>query len=139
MDLMPRSTVALMLTEFFAAHDTVLEVRLFTNDIELSPVTALGDLIEPIGTWYAVAAGVYGEVFAADDNGLQIDVGSVQFNYSGVSPPETIRGYAVVENAVTDILLHVAKLPEPKLMAGILDSLVILAQFVVPAITGDQV
>lgn len=118
---------------------TAPEVRLFTPDIYPDPTTPLASLVEPAGTWYAAIPAVYGDVYL-DGQALRFTIQSVQFNYSGVSTPEAVFGYMVVDVRVgpVDHLLQARRLPAPVTMSSTLDALVIEPSVAFPAILAVQ-
>lgn len=104
---------------------TAPEVRLFTNSITPGPDTDFLSLTEPTGSWYAAQAVTYGEVFQHPDGSMEVRCASVQFNYTGSDPSQTIRGYYVVEPGSPDVPYHGGNLPAPVAMGGVLDSVIV--------------
>lgn len=75
-------------------------VALFKNNIVPSQVTAWGDLVEPVGSWYAQVDTTLGaaQQFPSGDIGYTGE--SAQFTYTGSSSPEQIFGWGLI-NVVT--------------------------------------
>lgn len=109
-------------------------VRLFTNDITPGPDTDLLALTEPSGSWYAEQALSYGQAYQNPDGSITVTAASVQFNYTGVSSPETIRGWFVVDPGTPDIPVSARRLATPVSMGNTLDSLIVQPGFTVPPI-----
>jgi hypothetical protein len=121
----------------WVADLTAPSLRLFTNPLTPVPGTTYAMLVEPVGTWYAAVAAVFGTVYLDAAGLLRVAVPSHQYDYSGVSPAETIYGWALVDvraGPVT-VLLSAAKLLVPKTMAGVLDALIVEPTFAWPPVT----
>jgi hypothetical protein len=126
-----------MWSDFATANLTGAKLRLFTDDLELTPNLTLDDFTEPVGSWYAELDADYGEPYGVDDDGIRASVLSKQFNYSGSDDPETVRGWFVVKPGTPDVLIHYGKLESPKTMGNALDSLVIQPNVLIPALVGE--
>lgn len=112
-------------------------VRLFTNDITPGPDTDLLALSEPAGTWYAEQALTYGQAYQNPDGSITVTAESVQFNYTGASSPETVRGWFVVDPGSPDVPISARRLPTPVSMGNALDSVIVQPGFTVPPIAAS--
>jgi len=109
-------------------------VRLFKDTIAPTPDTNFLATTQPTGSWYTAPAVTYGQVFEHTDGSMEIRCTSVQFNYSGTDPAETIRGYYVVDPGSPDVVYHGANLPAPVAMGNTLDSLIVNPGLIFPPI-----
>lgn len=120
--VMTKTQLAAMLTAWSAALTTPF-IRLFTGGVTPTPDSILANFPEPTGTWYAAIAAVFDQVFQHPDGSIEIRTQAPQFNYSGVSPGETITGWALVDTA-GPTLLSAGQLDAPVTMGSTLDSLI---------------
>lgn len=111
--------------EAWLASMTAPVAGLFKDAVVPSPTTDLSTLIVPVGTWYTPIAVTYGQVFENPDGTVEVRCASVQFNYTGSSTGETIRGWTVYDPGSPDVYYHARALDVPVLMANTLDSVIV--------------
>lgn len=120
-DQMTKTQTVNLVNDWLAAHAPSVTVGLFTNDVLPNANSISADFIEPTGSWYTPIGGTYGQPFDAGNDTIGILMHSVEFNYTGTDPSETIHGYTV--NLASDgTLLHANTLPTPVVMADTLDN-----------------
>jgi hypothetical protein len=109
-------------------------VRLFTDTISPTPDTYWLALNQPIGSWYTAKPVTYGEVYESPDGSMSVTCESLQFSYTGSDPPETIRGYYVVDPGTPDKPIHGNNLPAPVTMGTTLDSVIVMPSITIPPV-----
>lgn len=129
---MPLVQSADMLTAWTGGLTTP-KVILFTNNIVPDNSTAYADLTQPTASWYTAATATFGTTYDNPDGSVSATCTSVQFDYSGSDPSETIYGYGVADVSGTT-LYCAANLPQPVTMAGALDAVIVQPQVTIPAI-----
>lgn len=128
-DALQKSALAAAL-EAYMASLVAPTVRLFKDAIVPTPTTNLAGLSQPTGSWYTEVALTYGQVFENPDGSMSVVAQSVQFNYSGTDPAETVYGWFVVDPGSPDIPISAGLLPAPVTLGTVLDSVIVQ-----PAIT----
>lgn len=128
-DALPQAEQVAMLSAWLADRNIDAVVKLFVNDLTPDASTVLADFTEPSGDWYTPAAVDFNEPRETEDNGITVDATSIQYNYTGTDPAETIFGWMVV-NVTPARLLSSRRLDTPVSMANVLDSVI-----VIPSIT----
>jgi len=122
-----------MVTAFGLANPIL---RLFTNDIAVSPETVLADLVEATFSGYAEEA-LTGQAVAQDINGTNfVSFGDGEFTHNGGGTAESIIGYYLV-NATDTALLLVERFPEPVPMEANGDKIQIAPRIPVPSAGPD--
>lgn len=134
-DVLSKIQLAAMMQNYV---DDVLDgavVRLYTNELSISPETGVGEFVEPAGDWYEAAALTYSEVFEDDSGNISVSGGTAFFNYSGTDPEEVVQGYFCT-SADGTVLYHAAALATPKSMGNDLDTVAVSPGFTLAAVTG---
>lgn len=95
----PRSEMLAMLDAWIADF-TAAKLILWKGAPLLGPSFAYGDLIQPTGDWYAAKVAVLGAVHDGSGGTLYVGAGSLQWDYSGADPSETITGASLIDVTV---------------------------------------
>ena len=132
-DALQHAQLAAMITAYITALTTPT-VGLFKDVTTITPLTNLALLNQPTGSWYTAKTGTYGRVYENQDGSCTVEMGSLQFNYTGTDPSETIVGWLVWGTPLTPVYLSGGILPAPVAMGTTLDSVVVTPSITIPAI-----
>lgn len=123
----PKSAMAVILSDVATNLLTGASLKLFSNDITVSSATTLDMFVESAYTGYSdVDSLTANQVYVDDDNGgVSVGINSRQFNATGGSgsTPESVYGFYLVSSG--GALLAAANISEPKVMGTDLDSVVV--------------
>lgn len=131
-DAVVKQSIADMMTAYLAALVTP-KVGLYTSALTPDENTLLAALTEPVGSWYAQVAAVFGQVFQDNDGGVSVFTQAVQFNYSGTDTASNIYGWFVAAGA-TPALIFAGKFVSPVPMGTLLSSLIVQPGFRIPKV-----
>lgn len=132
-DTVKKTEVLALMNAYLTTLAGDVDIALITGDLDPNPDTTLAEIVaaEPTGSWYARIPGVYGEVYETVGGALGVNMVSQQFNYTGVSAPETVTGWAVIAHTVPR-LISARRLNTPVEMASVLDSAIVAPGIKVP-------
>lgn len=113
---------------------TTPTVKLFVNNITVTPDTVFASLVEPSGDWYTPQSLTYGQVFEGPNGEMNVVARSVQFNYTGTDAAETIYGWFVDDAGDGDAPISARNLETPVNMGNVLDSLIVQPGLTLPPV-----
>lgn len=94
-DCFGQSALATMINSYLSGLGSLV-IGLNTSQQSPTPQNLLfANIVEPTGTWYSRFTCTFQNAYALPDGSLEVNVDSVQWNYSGSSAGETIYGYWV--------------------------------------------
>ena len=137
-DAITKSAIMAIL-EAFMASLTAPEVRLFTDNITPSPDTNLLTLNQPTGSWYTPQPLSYGDAFTNPDGSVSVVAQSMQFDYDGTDPGETVYGYMVVDPGSPDVPISAARLETPVNMGNDTNSVIVQPRMSLPPVPQSYV
>lgn len=110
-----------------------LVVRLFQNDITLTPAAGWGDLVEATFSGYAASSAVvWGSSYVDALGRVHTTAASKQFTASGSTVANVCYGYAVTTSGGSPALKWAVKFPAPVAFAATGNAVIVQPDFAFP-------